>query len=336
MRRNLELRRSAVDDLVDLVVDWMAGEMGDHAEFAKVESFLKGEFRNDLHNLSIGIWQTGFETDSHRPEFWFRVWLFLIERNYVEIEEVPGLIRSAGEATEVPPVVLKSIRDRLARQFELKKTGIEATEFLASPIKAANSFDAHIRSSKFANDVLRPKWSKRLGSKIKKGELGGDLSGAAFWPSSLEFFSPTILELKLHSEVEPILSNGSWNQSNSSIQWRQAINERDADNGELGIPEVPGFAFSVLSEPDLDYQSSHFGNEVLNGNELAIYILWYNALTKDEQAKLDKFIGGFDDSTRVMRELNNFKRKAESDFEGRGVGQLIKAVATKGTTKNGH
>ena len=322
----LELRRSAVDDLVDLVVEWMKSEMGGHAEFAKIERFLKTEFRNDLHNLSIGIWQTGFETDVSQPEFFFRVGQFLIERNYFEIDQVPVLVRSLKEGTELPPVVLESIRDRLVRKFELAKTGVEATEFLASHNQAAASFNKHILSSKLANDVLCPKWSKRLGSNITKGKLGSGLTGAALWPSTLQFLSPTAVNVKFHSKVEPIFSNGSWDRNTSSIEWSQSTGERDADIATLGMSEIPRFVFSVSAEPDLDYQKSHLGDEVLSGNELAIYVLWYNALTKDEQAKLDKFIGGFDGSTRILRELNNFKRKAGADFEVQGIEQLIKAV----------
>ena len=319
----LELRRSAVDDLVDLVIEWMAAEMGDQREFPKIESFIGTEFRNDMHNLSTGIWQTGFETDTNEPEFWFRVGEFLIERDYFEIEQIPGLVRSFEDGTDGPSVILESLRDRLVRQFDLAKTGIKATEFLASNAQAERSFNKNVRSSKLVNDVLFKKWSKRLSSDFRRDELAYELFSTAFWPPSLQLFSTTTVRVKLHSKLEPVFSNGTWNKDKDLIGWAQAVNDRDTENE---IHEIPGFAFSVLSEPDLEYQKSHFGGEVLSGNDLAGYVLWYNGLTKDERAKLDKFIGGFDDSTRIVRELNGFRFKAESSFERRGIEQLKEAV----------
>ena len=320
----LSLRRDAVDDFADLLVDWLTVEIGHETGFDDVEKFLENDFRNELHNLSIGIWQTGFETDSKRPEFWFRVAQFLLERDYVQLDQIPTVVRDFQE-NKFPPVLLENLRKRLINEFPLQKIGNKATEFFATEAKIKKSFNKYIDGSELVAGVLLPKWRENLnGQSRPKRILTGEIAGAAFWPSSLPFFSSTQVAVKLKSMREPLLSNGRWNQKSGSINWAQSIGEREEQ--DLLENRIPGFAFSVVATPDLKYQTTHFGKEVLNGEKLSAYVFWYNGLTKDEQANLDKFIGGFDDSTRRVTELTNFRKRTESDFAGEGVDQLIQAL----------
>ena len=317
----LKSRHEAVEDMGDLLVDWLGIELGHLPDWDKVKKFFEDDFRNDMHNLSIGIWQTGFQTDNRNPESWFRLGQFLIEREYVELDQVPRLIRSFQDG-RFPLPLMESIRSRLNVHLGSTEAAKEATKIFSGESEFGNSFNRYVAKSDLIQDILLPKWSEIAGDKLKKRDLVSEILYAAFWPPSAPMFSPTVVKVKLNSQLEPILTNGRWDSKAGTVDWDQEIGDAEQEN-------VPGFAYSVVAQPDSNYQAKHFGIEILKGKQLANYVLWYNGLEQAEQKRIDDLINGIEPTSKIALELSKFEQTDGSSFLNQGVRQLKGAFAAK-------
>ena len=101
---SLESRRKAVDQVVDLIVGWFESELGRLPEWSKLRSFLDGQFRVDLQNLSLLVWSTNvrdiFESNDSLAEVGLRAAQYLVERNYASYDEAPALRRELQDALQ--------------------------------------------------------------------------------------------------------------------------------------------------------------------------------------------------------------------------------------------
>ncbi len=93
--------------------------------------------------------------------------------------------------------------------------------------------------------------------------------------------TPDTLSVKLHCGVEPLASNGEWDEDSKTVAWAAELKTRRL---------LPQFCFAVWCRPNEAAQKEHFGGLVLDGEDLAEYALWYCGLTKGEAQEWDRFV----------------------------------------------
>jgi hypothetical protein len=84
------------------------------------------------------------------------------------------------------------------------------------------------------------------------------------------------VELTLQTGVEPISTNGSW--ENGAVIWKLHVNADRAD-----ATWTAPTAFAIWAAPDDSTQQTMFGATRLAGDELSKHLLWLATRTREDQ-----------------------------------------------------
>jgi hypothetical protein len=97
-----------------------------------------------------------------------------------------------------------------------------------------------------------------------------------FWPSTQG------LHAILRLPVDPLESNGQATVENS-VEWTETIWDEDQTL-------LPFVLYAVWVEPDISFQSDHFGDVVLDGNALRGYVIWHAQLEEEHAREWDEYL----------------------------------------------
>jgi hypothetical protein len=290
LETELGKRRAAADQLTDLVVGWMASELGQQPGFAPLKKFLDQDLRQDLKNLALYGWAgdalakrgADFET-----EFFLRAAQYLCERGYATPQDAPGLVR-AGFA-EDPAPLLKHLQRLVARKMGLPtdQPPPEALAFLSDAERLRASWNRFVLTSEVFQERLK-KWAEERkidpsATQPTPDDLLFDLVGELGFLRIRIFEQDDTLELKLHCEQKPYATNGHWGEQAGAVSWSKTLRPDAA---------LPAFYFALWSSPDRTFQEAHFGKLLLSGEKLAEYVLWYRGLDSREAGEWDRLIAG--------------------------------------------
>jgi hypothetical protein len=317
-------RWHAADALAELVMGWAKSEFGHERGYAKLRQFLDGQFRNDLKNVALYSWFGAQSGTNGTAEFSARFGLYLQERGYLKMADVPAWPDFLDDNS---PVWLRCLQRLAAEKMQLSATPLpKSFSIFSSPEAFQRSWEKYLAGTDLYRAQLKI-WEKKKKSEPQAeppkprdatGELVGDLLG--FGGASDEAGDPDHLTVKLTLPHAPDESTGEW--TNGQVVWSADL------KGDLNA--LPVFCFAQWSEPDAAWQTAHFGQVLLTGNELASYCVWEKNL--QTPAPWKDFLAQLSPGGDLKKQLAAFQFNTGNGDAGRKL--LIAALDAEAKAKN--
>lgn len=285
-----------------LLAGWFETELGAEAGFDKLREFCTKELPRDLENVAFNmllVESLPHAAEEAEEEAGVRTLQYLCERGYFEVEQVPAIVRAAEEGDAQKLLAL-------AQRFVADKMGIPKDQeplpsclgFLSTPERARASLEAYIRSAEEFRECVR-QWEIARQARPDQEEPGllefacGSVIDSCL---HIELF-PDRLRVRLACSVEPFSTNGQWDGVTNYVVWE----------GTPGSKTSAGqFCYAFWSVPDTAFQARHFGKAVLQGQELAEYIVWRCGLSEEEGRQWDEFVSGLEPGEGLGERIDSF------------------------------
>ncbi len=292
----------AADQLTDLVLGWAQAELGSESGYPSLRRFLDEDFRRDLKNAGLYYWvfQVSSLADTNANEaFTARFGQYLIEHSYLKLSDVTQLGAIFGEGGDDYSVLLGLIRRLVTGKMGLPATGSLSPAFAVLKDSKAleNSWEKYLSGSdlyraevkiweqeKKTNPQLEQPKPINAVDKIVEDLLGGSDGQADH------------LTVKLKLAQAPDHTNGRW--QDGQVVWDASLEKNRA---------LPAFCYVRWSEPDVAFQKKHFGEVVLEGDELAHYCLWENLLNGKQAGEWKNILAGLHTGQEFKDKLEEFK-----------------------------
>lgn len=309
----LEKRKQAMRHLADLVTQWLTSELRTEPGFAKLDEFLRDDFRRDMQNVLLYVWTFGLagSDDERTGEGLIRVGQYLAERGYFEIEQIPAFARALQEENgrALQPLL------QTMRRFVATKMGFAANAELPSSLdflKDADTSHASINRALRSNENHQQRLTEWRANRKSNPELAkpepvealAELAFDALLPGLANLFGGSDhLNVRLSVATKPFATNGKWDQDSRRVTWETRI-RATTDSEESTFPQVMYALWSKANEVN---QRRHFGKVLLKGEDLAAYSLWYRALSKAESRQWDTFVNGLEPGPTLPASLQRFR-----------------------------
>lgn len=308
LEAELAKRRAAADQVADLVLGWLASELGDDPNFDQLRQFLDSDLRQDLKNLTLYLWINEEISDGNRKsegEFLVRAGQYLCERGYVTPNDLPRLVQAFWGSDAAP--ALRHLQRILARKMGVpdNQSIPESLAFLADPQRTQKSWEKYLMTTDRYQELLKQwKEAKKTdpdAEKPKPEEVVGDLLADGFIHFGLGRCDK--LEVKLSCPQQPLSTNGDWSAENQQVTW-----------SGVRLPEnesLPTMCFAVWSCADCAFQQEHFGKMLLDGEKLGEYALWYCGLTPQQTDQWDRFVADCKPGDRLKAAIEAFRFRGD-------------------------
>jgi len=297
---------AAADKITDLIIGWTRAEFGRERGWKNLRKFLDEDFRHDLKNAGLYFWigEVSDLTDTNTPEeFMARFGQYLLERGYFRLSDVPELYSSDGNSA------LSLVQRLAAEKMGIPANGPLPKSFavLADSAALENSWTNYLAKT----DLYRVKvkdWEQKKKAEpgLKKpapSDVKDDLFEALLEPLKIFGDEKTDhLTVKLALDRAPNHSNGRW--QNGWVVWETDLNANRA---------LPVLCFVSWSRPAVGFQEAHFGQVILDGDDLTEYCLWFNSLNEKQAGEWEKILPGLRPGQGLKDKLEAFKRKIKSD-----------------------
>jgi hypothetical protein len=296
----LEARRAAADELADALIAWFRAELGEQEAFVRVRAFFDESLRKDLHNVAAYAWAAAAvedvtATDAHHFEMLVRAGQYFVERGYLQIDEVPELVRAIEQSDRARLVVF--LRRVLLTKLGLPKQET-AWDFLSDPDRIQESLNEHLQQARGYLQYCEQRGQEdRPPPAEYVGELCVRIVGLDLFASGDE------LKVTFRCPTPPYRTNGAWSEDERAVVWTARIPEF----GVTTLRALPPLLFAFWSVPDEAFQTAHFGMVVLRDEPLAHYCMWRRALTGQEATEWDDFVAKLQPGETLPDRLGQFR-----------------------------
>jgi len=286
----------AADELTDLLIGWLEGELGEYEDFPKLRAFLDEQLRSDLKNLSIASflldstssaqWAEDDSADRLKEEIIARAAQYLLEHEYVLPEEVPAIRRistdsppDGGEVAAIRPL----LTNMLQRKAELPDEDMLAAlgGILASSDSLEDSLVEYLITTE-AYEQRLAEW-EQLDDESPEPDPLHVLIAPAYATMLLDwdiFGTNDLVKVTLRDVPQPEMTNGRWDEDAQTVSWANRVNTG-------GLPAI---CYAVWAQPNVPFQTEHFGKVIVKDSDLLEYCLWRKSLTDQEAAEWDAIV----------------------------------------------
>jgi hypothetical protein len=318
---DLRSREVATHRTIDVLIAWLESEFGDDPDLPKFREFMDTVVREDLWNLVLYSW--GYDLFGYametRPsmrdedrilmDMAVRVFAYLAEHDYLDPLQIPLFVAANGESDD--PDNNQALLTLIARSLATK-AGVPATDALPTPLAAmVDDMDELMDSlgafTSESDEVRRmvEEWNSSGENPVELEESGDSILEHLITEAILPEFDifgtgGNRLRVTLHIPVEPIETNGQWDEQ-GTVKWSQVIKGR-ADVGE----NLPDMLYALWSEPAESFQLEHFGQLVLQHDTLADYWFWHTGLSSGRAGEWDDFIATLNPGPDLRKRLQQF------------------------------
>jgi hypothetical protein len=306
----LQRRFEAADRLTDLFVGWSQAELGQEPGYGPLRQFLDENFRRDLKNLAAYLWQgevAGSCRTNAAEEFLFRFGQYALERGYFTSAEIPALFQGLSENDHQTLHAL--VQKLVAWKMGVPETGPmpAALAFLADDASLSQSLDRYLAGTDLYQARLK-QWEedKKLKPDLQRpepSELVDRALGNLIDPDPIG--EADHLTVRLSLPAAPVRSNGRWDAARQQVVWETDIGDK------ANTSHFPVYCYAHWAQPDLDYQTKHFGRVILTRDELTQYCLWRNSLEADRGREWDAFVANLQPGSQLRAELDAFRFTGE-------------------------
>lgn len=301
-------RFRAADQFADLVIGWSRELFVSEPGYPQLYRFLDQEFRRDLKNYSFYSWmdEGSYMSDS-TPESGARLIQYFIERRYVEVQEIPGIVQ-AWELEQ------EKVFCRLLQRFFARKLAIPEGQELPPPLALLADIEAveeswatYLTGTEFYRARLQEKESAGA---TENGRQEPDPNGVMLdllgaLTESGNTGSGDHLTVALSLPTEPIVTNGKWVESEKHVAWETELPAKKE------ISRLPALCYAGWAAPEEDFQREHLGGVSLKGEELFEYSIWRAGLEDKKGAEWEEFLAGLGPGENMIDELDTFRFSGE-------------------------
>ena len=315
-------RRAAADRLADLAVGWFDEQMKGAPHHGAVRKFLHQEFRQDLRNVVVHMWNSyqpakpdkkASDRMDRLPGPMFGAIAYLSEKGYFESE---GVFRF-GSKDEVP---LGELRRLMAR-----KSGLPAAEadsafpFLTDQTGAALSVATYLRKQP-EYEALREAWKpdpdKPEVTEPDPMEVLGRLVEQACQFGFISNRDELLLTLAVASK--PDMTNGTYDEGARVVTWHAELPTKR---------EMPLNCLAAWTVENRDAQVAIFEKVPCTGENLSAFAVLFSGLPAERQAEFSAFLGGLKGGDGLRERLNGFRFQEPVDESTRNLqNRLIKKL----------
>lgn len=310
----LDARREAVAQLIDLFDRWGKTEWGTAVWFQRFRESLHSTVRRDFENLSCLMFisqMSDRKPDDIHDDIAARIVQYLLERKYLEPEEVPLWFRALRESpsSHDEKLSLALMQSFVIRLFHLPDDPqTRASLPLDFEDKALTQ-----RLEQFLAKTPEYRELQRITGEdnLEPFDVIERLLYRAILPMGVLKPSDHVV-LRLDTAQQPLKTNGTWNAERKTVEWDFSV-EANSDEME-GIDEghqIPRICYATWAVPNTEYQQAHFGDVLLTGEDLSMYCLWYRGLTIDEAREWDQVIDGLRPDDELRSKLRSFRFAGE-------------------------
>lgn len=317
------------DWLVDRFVEWLEGEFDEEPWWLPMRAFIHDELRREVKNLLLFLWMQTWSNASLNAqdggrkkgkEVVARIVLYLAEREYFQLEELPWMVRviSAGMPAQdsgEPPRPWKDedgfrffLNQLLSRKLELGEpaAAVDALMRFFSREDIEKSWEESVKSSmEWKERVERWEMEKLDDPKIPEPRLETlveeHLGGVRemvlqFFATNGSLMDDESARIRIHLAGAgiPDATNGIWNEEEKRVEWSGLFYSQQAP---------PAFAYALWVQPDEAFQEAHFGRTLLQGMDLAKYVTWYAALGEGEARQWDQFLSSVNPEDDLLEKI---------------------------------
>jgi hypothetical protein len=306
-----ESHLKSADQLTDLIIGWSQMELGREPGYGQLHQFLNTDFRRDLKNFSTYWWAAqlvnNYNTNA-AEEFVVRFGLYLYERGYFTVGELPGLYRDVSGNDEQP--LLRRVQRLVAHKMGVPDSDPvpAALAFLGQENTMDNSFDEYLAGTDFYRAKLKQwKQDQKLKPDTKKPDPSvvlDDLTGKLI---EFDLFGhPDHLTVHLSLPAAPVHSNGRWDATLKQVVWESNIDAQKTNDFHF-----PFNCYANWVQADEAYQVNHFGRVVLTGDDLNQYCLWRCSLDPQQGAEWDALVAGLHPGNELLEKIDAFRFSGE-------------------------
>ena len=314
----LENRLVAVDELVELLDGWMRKSVGQRPDWDKLHAFTSTALRQDLRNVVLLFWVGSLNSAERFDESVSRVLLFLAERNYLRMEDVPklGSVFSSQSPTDARRQLCRMLRAPVAAKMGVAPNA-EIVEELCRVLQSATcgpAFLEYMQTTDFWHSRIN-EWqaAKQQQPDAPKPEPAAVMESVIGRLISLGGADQGQLRIRLACPVKPLRTNGEWDERGLQVRWSEKIH---------GDERLPTFAFAEWAVPQRTYQEEHFGSVLLAGDDLARYIYAYLGLEPELAREWDAFIASLLPEIDPSEKIRVFQFAGEKDGKDVSDAQL--------------
>ncbi len=321
--KRLEERLQAVDVWVDHTVAWSEKAFGGDASYPKLRRFLHEDLRRDIKNLGLhglkdGVLDQNLNEKS-LTSFLFLVGLFLAERGYFKVADLPRIVRVLEEDDE--RAVSRLVIDLLARRAGMDRADLALLE---QPDELNASIEAYLRGApEYKQLVVDWTAKKRTDPHLPKPDPGDVLGSAtetlmAAFPI---FMQKDPVNVSIAVPDKPLVTNGDWD--GERIRWEHSI-ERSGTN----TVSTPAVFHAAWCKPNEILQKRHFGDAVLTGESLFQFCLRYEAFTDDERRRFREGLAKLPPVDEMKRRFAEIREK-HTTLDNDGAPKFDEALFSK-------
>lgn len=301
---HIDDRRRAADELTNLLIGWFQREISRDPNFARIRRFLDEDFRRDLRNLSHYWAMTRVSSQqqaSLHQEYWVRAAMYLVERGYFRIDEMPAAVHV--EATNDVEQQVRFLIDLLARKIapEEQTSISRSLRFLSDISRAENSLDAYLRSTpqfrRREQEWRRAQTTNPSAPPPDGKDIVLELVARLFFGLDLVSQNDE-LRVALSVPLQPFATNGTYLSVSNQVVWTSSLGHEN---------QLPVSTYAAWSVPDVQFQENHFGDIVLRGEDLANYVAWYTGLDEGERGEWDDFLSQLRPGVGLTETVRGFR-----------------------------
>lgn len=299
-------RLRAVDQLVDLLAEWVQQEATDPVLGEQIRAALQDEIRRDVKNLTLLVWTFAAtagdqSAESTEQELGVRCVLYLVEHGYTTPDEIPQLLNGGQQAVDVA-------KDALAR-----KCGLEHGEQLVEILPSLA--DEHAMETSVDRLLAESDRYAEIAEELRERE-GSDempspadvIGGLIFQAIGFDLSGFDKLKVRFQAPRAPFATNGTWSEE-GHITWSTDLETEGNPPRHI----LPPLLFAAWSEPDAAFQQQHFGRTVLDGESLGDYVFWRQGLTDSQAAQWDELLTGLKPDDDLAARLDAFRFSEERE-----------------------
>jgi hypothetical protein len=309
---HIDQRRRAADDLTGILIGWFQAEMRRDPRFAEVREFLDRDFRRDLKNLSH-YWALARYTAAHHADRedqrrgaptrddWVRVAMYLVERNYFRLEEVPGAVHvlATNDAAEQARFVVGLLARKIAPNEP--EALARSLAFLTEIDSAKASLERYLRGTpRFRRRELaweRAQVSDASARPPDPNEIVIELVTELFFGLDI-LRQNDELRVTLVLPQPPYATNGAFIKAASQVVWSDSLGRGN---------QMPAMLYAAWSMPDAAFQLEHLGGVILGGEDLANYVAWFTGLGESERRQWEGLLVNLKQDIELRDAIGRFQ-----------------------------
>ena len=304
----------AADGAVYLVDGWLGSQLSDVPGWEKFHNFLVKEFKDDIKNFYLYFVNTqiGLNNNFQKEDIWWnniheltQLTFYLQKKGYLTTNHVRQLLQKISKTSlrrKYRKIIYSILENKLNK--ETNKAFVNKLVCLLEAESTNKTFETYLATtnaatSKIAEALLK---CEKAGKSINKAEdLLELMCGIPFHDFELIPFDKDQVLISLKCPGKPISTNGKYDEKKQEITWTCKIRKFI----------YPSIAQAMWAEPNLTYQTNHFGKIIIEGKKLSEFVILYNLLTPEEKTEADSVL-----SDKISPEyIYNWNKEFDKKFK---------------------